>query len=306
MFWFVLLVIWVLVAGGGLVGLMSATTEDGKAAAFIAILISTVLFAGLTVFKTFARIDTGHVGIVRQFGRIEGQISPGVSFIAPWKTYDSINVQVQKKTFDKMNAFSSETQNVYVTATINYSVQPKDVQALISDVGTDWFDRLVPNNMNQAFKDETVKYPAVDIAPNREAIRQNVLSELRKRLSTHSIRVNDLNIENIAFSSQFEAAIEAKQEATQAALRAQAQVKQAEFEAQSKVAEAKGTADANVTVAAGQAEANRKLNASLSPEILQYIAVQKLADNVTIALLPSGSGSLIDPTKLLQGATAGK
>lgn len=303
MFWIILLVIWVLVAGGGLIATRSATTPDGKASGWLVFGVATVLFACITGYKSMVRIDTGHVGIVRQFGRIEGQTNPGVSFIAPWKTFDSINVQVQKKTFEDLAAFSQETQNVNIRTTINYSISPNAVQGLISTVGTDWFDRLVPNNLNQSFKDETVKFPAVEIAPNRENIRTAVLADMRKRLSKYSINIVDINVDNIAFSPQFEHAIEAKQEATQAALRAKAQVQQAEFEAQSVVAAAKGEADATVTRAQGQAEANRKLNESLSPAVLQYIAIQKLADNVTIALLPSGSGSLIDPTKLLQGAT---
>lgn len=264
--------------------------------------VAIVLWLLISVFMSFEQVDAGHVGVVKTFGRITGQITPGVSMIAPWQSVDNVNVQVQKKTFDNLAAFSAETQNVNITTTINYSVAPDQVQDLIRRVGTDWFDRLVPNNLNQSFKDETVKFPAVEIAPNREAIRTAVLADMRKRLSPYSIRINDINVDNIAFSQQFEAAIEAKQEATQAALRAQAQVKQAEFEAQSKVAQAKGEANANVAIAEGQAEANRKLNESLSANVLQYIAIQKLADNVTIALLPSGSGSLIDPTKLLQGA----
>ena len=302
MFWFIVLVVWVLVAGTGLVVIKSATTDDGKVGGWCALVISTVVFAIVTGFMSFARVDTGHVGIVRQFGRVEGQINPGVSFIAPWKTVDSINIQVQKKTFDNLEAFSAETQNVNITTTINYSISKGAVQGLISSVGTDWFDRLVPNNLNQSFKDETVKFSAVDIAPNREAIRAAVLADMRRRLAKYSINIVDINVDNIAFSRQFEQAIEAKQEATQAALRAQAQVKQAEFEAQSRVARARGQADANVAIAAGQAEANRKLSASLSPEVLQYIAIQKLAGNVKIALLPSGGNSLIDPTKLLQAA----
>lgn len=295
------------IAVTGLIVIKSSDNEETKAGGLLTAIIAAGVFVLAFVFFSFARVDTGHVGVVRQFGRITGQISPGISFIAPWKTYDSINVQVQKKTFGegknspKLTAFSAETQNVYIKTTINYSVEPKDVQGLIRRVGTDWFDRLVPNNLNQAFKDETVKFPAVEIAPNRETIRTAVLSALRSRLSPYSIRVNDLNIDDIAFSPQFEAAIEAKQEATQSALRAKAQVQQAQFEAQSRVARAKGEADANVTVAAGQAEANRKLNASLSDNVLRYIAIQKINPLLKVAILPAGSNSLIDPTKLLQG-----
>jgi regulator of protease activity HflC (stomatin/prohibitin superfamily) len=312
MFWIFVAIVWVIAMGVGLFLVFHSYPDpdriDVKRYAYrsqglLAIGISSGVFVLATVFFSFAQINTGHVGVVRTFGRISGQINPGISLIAPWQSYDSVNVQVQKQTFDRLAAFSSETQSVKITTTINYSVQPEDARDLIARVGTDWFDRLVPNNLNQAFKDEAVKFKAVDIAPNREPIRSAVLAALRTRLSPYSIRINDLNIDNIEFSPQFEAAIEAKQEATQAALRAQAQVSQAKFEAQSRVAKAQGEADANVAVAEGQAEANRKLNASLSPNVLQYIAIQKLNPKLQIAVLPAGTNSLIDPTKLLQGGT---
>lgn len=303
MFWFFMAGFCGLVFGGSLIGAFAvAQTPEGKYTNLGVGALSIVVLFFVSAFMSFAQVDTGHLGIVRTFGRITGQLTPGVSMKMPWQSVTTVNVQVQKQQFQDLTAFSSETQNVKVTATINYSVAPQNAESLIRRVGTDWFDRLVPNNMNQAFKDETVKYKAVDIAPNRETIRTDVLTALRARLSPYSITVNDLNIDDISFSTQFEQAIELKQEATQAALRAEAQVKQAQFEAQSVVATAKGEADANVTRAAGQAEANRKLAASLSPEVLQYIAIQKLAGNVKIALLPANGSSLIDPTKLLSGS----
>ena len=299
MFWIFIAIVWVIAVGVGALAHLPQLSRSrshrrqalclSRPRACWTVGGASVVFVLATVFFSFAQVNTGHVGVVRTFGRISGQISPGISLIAPWQTYDSVNVQVQKQTFENLTAFSAETQNVNITTTINYSVAPKDARDLIARVGTDWFDRLVPNNLNQAFKDEAVKFTAVDIAPNRETIRTAVLKALRTRLSPYSIRVNDLNIDNIAFSRQFEQAIEAKQEATQAALRAKAQVQQAQFEAQSRVAKAKGEADANVTVAQGQAEANRKLNASLSANVLQYIAIQKLSPLLRIAVLPAGT-----------------
>jgi regulator of protease activity HflC (stomatin/prohibitin superfamily) len=312
MFWIFIAIVWVIAAGVGVFLIFHSYPDpdriDAKRYAYrpqglVALGVSSVVFLLATVFFSFAQVNTGHVGVVRTFGRISGQINPGVSLIAPWQSYDSVNVQVQKQTFQDLAAFSSETQSVKITTTVNYSVQPEDARSLIARVGTDWFDRLVPNNLNQAFKDEAVKFKAVDIAPNREVIRSAVLNALRSRLSPYSIRVNDLNIDNIQFSPQFEAAIEAKQEATQAALRAKAQVQQAQFEAQSVIAKAKGEANANVAVAQGQAEANRTLAASLSAKVLQYIAIQKLNPKLQIAILPAGSNALIDPTKLLSPPT---
>ena len=68
--------------------------------------VASVIWLLATVFFSFAQVNTGHVGVVRTFGRISGQISPGVSLIAPWQTYDSVNVQVQKQTFTNLKAFS--------------------------------------------------------------------------------------------------------------------------------------------------------------------------------------------------------
>ena len=317
MFWIFITIVWVIAVGvgGWLVfhGYPDPDRIDVKRYAYrvpglLTVGVASGVWLLATVFFSFAQVNTGHVGVVRTFGRISGQIDPGVSLIAPWQTYDSVNVQVQKQTFTNLTAFSAETQNVLITTTVNYSVAPQDARGLIARVGTDWFDRLVPNNLNQAFKDEAVKFAAVEIAPHRETIRQRRAQGAARAAGALLVRINDLNIDNIAFSRQFEAAIEAEQEATQAALKAKAQVQQAQFQAQSRVAKAKGEADANVTVAEGQAEANRKLNASLSPNVLQYIAIQKLSPLLRIAVLPAGSNSLIDPTKLLQGAsgTTGK
>jgi regulator of protease activity HflC (stomatin/prohibitin superfamily) len=315
MFWIFISIDWLIAVGVGLWLTFHSYPDPDRinvkryayrAQGLIAIGIASGVWLLATVFFSFAQVNTGHVGVVRTFGRISGQIAPGISLIAPWQTYDTVNVQVQKQTFENLAAFSAETQNVAITTTINYSVASADARDLIARVGTDWFDRLVPNNLNQAFKDEVVKFSAVTIAPNREPIRRDVLAALRARLSPYSIRVNDLNIDDIRFSKQFEAAIEAKQEATQAALRAEAQVKQAQFEAQSRVARAKGEADANVAVAEGQAEANRKLNASLSANVLQYIAIQKLNPKLQIAVLPAGTNALIDPAKLFQGTAPAK
>ena len=312
MFWIFIAIVWVIAVGVGAWLIFHSYPDPDRIdvkrqpyriPGLLTVGAASAIFVLATVFFSFAQVNAGHVSVVRTFGRISGQIEPGVSLIAPWQTYDSVNVQVQKETFTNLTAFSAETQNVLITTTINYSIAPQDARGLIARVGTDWFLRLVPNNLNQAFKDEVVKFAAVEIAPNREPIRTAVLRALRERLAPYSVRINDLNIDNIAFSRQFEQAIEAKQEATQAALKAKAQVQQAQFEAQSRVAKAKGEADANVTVALGQAEANRKLNASLSANVLQYIAIQKLSPLLRIAVLPSGSGTLIDPTKLLGGTT---
>ncbi len=261
-----------------------------------------VLWAGLhTVIASVKPIEAGHVGVVYQFGEIVGQKSEGLQFIAPWQKIRTESVQVQRYKFENINAFSAETQDVFVVATVNFSVQPGAVQGLYRTVGANWFDRLIEPRVNNFFKEETVKYSTVDVGPNREQIRTAVKNRLAADLAPYSIEINDLLIDNIDFQPEFKNAIEQKQIATQDALREQERIKQKEFEAEQLVATAKGEADAIRERANGQADANRALAQSLTPEVIQFQALEKLADNVQIALIPSGQGVIIDPTTLLGG-----
>ena len=79
---------------------------------------------------------------------------------------------------------------------------------------------------------------------------------------------------------------------------------QREIQAQQQVAQARGEADAAVVRAIGQAEANRRLDESLSAEIIQWNYVQKLTDKVQVMLLPSGQQFLFDVSGLLGASKA--
>jgi prohibitin 1 len=251
-------------------------------------LIVLVLFVGVfTVLKTFHTVPAGSVGVIYQFGNITGQTGAGLVATAPWQGLRTANVQVQRFSFDHLDSFTSETQNVFISATINYQVSPKDVQRLYRTVGPDYFSKLVPNRVNQFFKDETVKYKAVEIAPNRDTMRTNVLARLKTQLAPYSIQVDDLLIDNISFSPQFTSAIEDKQIATQEAQAAKNRVAKAEFQAQQIIATAQG-----------QAKANLLKRQTLTPLLVQQNAIDKLNPNVQVILLPSNSNFLL-PSSLL-------
>ena len=254
-----------------------------------------------TALSSVKPIEAGHVGVVYQFGEIVGQKPEGLQFIMPWQTMRTANVRVQRHRFDNVTSFSAETQDVFVVATVNYSISPAAVQTLYRTVGPNWFDILIEPRVNNFFKEETVKYSTVDVGPNREQIRSAVRERLRAELLPFSIDINDLLIDNIEFSAEFKNAIEQKQIATQDALREQERVAQRQFEAQQLIETARGEAESIRVRAEGQSEANRLLAESLTPEVIQFQALQKLGDNVQIALIPSGQGIILDPATLLGG-----
>ena len=236
-----------------------------------------ILVVLVTILSMFHQVPAGHVGIVYTFGGITGQRGDGLQWVAPWQDLHNASVQVQGHKFPKLASFSSETQDVYVDATINVQVSPQQIQELYRDVGPNYFDILVRPRVLQAFKDETVKYSSVNIAPNREAIRKTVRERLTKELSVHSISVQDLLVDNISFSSKFQNAIEEKQSQSQLALSEKEKVAGERAKADQAIEQARGTAQAILTNAEKQAEANRKLAESITPEYIQYIFASKLA-----------------------------
>ena len=282
----------------------------------VAAIIVFVLWVGAhTALTALKPIEAGSVGVVYQFGEIVGQKGEGLQFIAPWQELRTESIKVQRKRFDNVSGFSRETQDVIVSTTLNYRVDPAAVQQLYRTVGPNWFDTLVEPRINQFFKAETVKYNTVDIAPNREQIRLDVQEKLDADLRQFSITVEDLLIDNIDFTTEFKQSIEEKQIAAQNALREQERISQRQAEAQQGIESAKGeaeqererargAADAIRIRAEAQAEANRLLDASLSQQVIQYLAVDKLTDDLDLALLPSGQGIIIDPAMLLSQAQA--
>lgn len=247
-----------------------------------------ILVALITFWNMAYQVPAGHVGIVYTFGGITGQRGEGLQWTAPWQSMNYASVQVQGHKFQKLGAFSRETQDVFVDATINVQVSPQQIQELYRDVGKDYFDVLVRPRVLQAFKDETVKYESVNIAPNREAIRKTVRARLTDELKEHSIAVQDLLVDNISFSKQFQDAIETKQANTQLALAERAKVEAEKAKADQEIERARGTAQAILVNAEKQAEANRQLAQSITPEYIQYLFASKLAPNVSVMMVPSG------------------
>ncbi len=289
--------------------------ETGTTLAMAAAIVVFVLWTGLhTVTAAVHQVPAGHNGVIREFGAIVAQTEDGFVAIAPWRGLETADTRVQTWAFtddpdsipdgarlagEGLSSFSEETQDVFIDATLNIEVSPDDIQELYRNVGADYFNKLVPTRVRQLFKNETVKFKAVDIAPNREQIRTAVEENLREELSKFSIDVVALLIDDIDFNQPFKDAIEDKQVATQDALKEGEIIKAREAQAQQLIAEAEGTKQATITIAEGQAEANRLLDSSLTPNVILFQAIQKLADDLDIAILPAGEGVIIDPTTLL-------
>ena len=114
--------------------------------------------------------------------------------------------------------------------------------------------------------------------PNSQRL-QEIDSQLKDRLGSYGIGVDDVSLVNISFSPEFAKAIKAKQIAEQEA-------KRAEFEA----LKAEKQAQADVNRAKGQAEAQRLQRQTLTAELLQKQAIEKWDGKFPLVL--GGEGAL--------------
>ena len=282
--------------------------DEGSAWIAAAALAVIVVIGGWGAWRSFHSVDAGHVLVVRQFGEIVGQRGDGFQTIAPWQSAEEVSTQVESTQFQMDDrptptleggirsgpAVSEETQPVYAVVTLNYRVSDEAIQELYTEVGAGFFAKVVAPRVFQVFKNETVKFKSVAVAPNREQIRQEVQEELDGQLEQFSIDVVDFLINDLEFPQEFTEAIERKQVATQDALAARQKVEQSKAEAQQEIERARG-----------QASAQRLRASALTDRNLQFEALQILKQAPPqIVFLPSGQGNLLDPSTFLKSAPA--
>lgn len=299
-----------------LVALIGHSDEDVMATGLVIAVIALVLNIIVTFGFSINQVGTGSIGIVYSYGKIVGQQDSGVHLHAPWKTVTTANLQTQTKDIKKISAASLETQDVFVDLSFSFALTGESVQNLFRTVGPDYYEKLaIENRITQYVKEETARYPAVEIQTlHREDIRRAVQQHLTEDLAKYSIIVTNVVVVDIEYSPEFNASIEAKQVQTQNSLKATEAVKQAQAEAEQARAKAQGAADSteiqakadadNTLIRAkAQADANQLLNQSLSPNVIQYEYIQKLAPTVQTILVPSGNGFLLDPSALVGAST---
>ncbi|HVZ12254.1 MAG TPA: prohibitin family protein [Patescibacteria group bacterium] len=221
------------------------------------VIIAILIF--LIFFSSFAIVDAGNVGVITRLGAVNRVVNPGLTFKIPLIEGIAImETRTQKEQVDAQAA-SKDLQEVKSTIALNFHLNGEKAVTVYQNVGTEYKDRIIAPAMQEAFKATTAQFTASELIEKREKVKQLAYNGLRERLSKYDIVVDDFNIVNFEFSADFNQAIEQKQ------------VAQQNFE------RAKTEAQTAVTQANGQAEAQKALrdNGSLTPEYLEFLAIQK-------------------------------
>ena len=214
----------------------------------------------LTFFGCIASVDTGHVGVVKTFGKVEDYtFDSGFHLKAPWNSVTQINNQVQKTTIE-LPCFSSDIQEVNTTYTVNYQIAKGNAQNLYRDIGVNYLDTVVNPTIQETVKTIIARYTAEELIGKRAEVAVEIEELLTVNLARYNIDVSSTAIENMDFTDSFTAAVEAKAVAAQQKLQAQIEQERLTMEAQQAAARAEVEANAQAAVNKINAEAQAEVD----------------------------------------------
>jgi regulator of protease activity HflC (stomatin/prohibitin superfamily) len=288
----------------------------GLTSAVIFMLVAALLLT--TVGSGLVFLQADQYGVVISAFQPKGYrtqpLGPGLHWIIPFfESAKSYSVARQTYTMatssgegqiqgdDSIEARTKDGQQVYIDASVIYAIDP----AKLIQLHITWQDRYQDNVVRPvtraAIRDAVAQYGVEEIvSTQRTELEKNISDAIQRGLANNNLVMSDFLLRNIRFSEQYAQAVEQKQIAEQQALQAKLVVEQkkqeaeqarqvAQGQADAAVIAAKGAADARVIQAQAESQANTLLSQSLTPQLLQYQYIIKLAPNVQTIFVPTGN-----------------
>ena len=266
----------------------------------ISSVVGIVLIIASIIIGSLTTIPAGHRGVVVRFSAVTGTIlEEGLQTKLPFiESVVKMSVQTQKYETDS-SAVTNDLQDVSTTIALNWRLDPGVADEVYRTLGLEYIDRIAAPAIQETIKQITAQYNAEDLILRRAEVKNAITTSLSSRLLERGIITETVSITNFQFSETFTTAIEAKVAAQQAVLEARNKLERVKVEAEQREAEAKGEANARIAKAKGEAEyiqivtdaqvaANEAIAESLTPEVLQYILLDRLGEDIKIMVIPSG------------------
>lgn len=268
------------------------STGVSKVPWFVAVAALILLVASFG----FVEIHPGYVGVVTNLGVVqEDELPPGIHYVLPVVNgITEFDTRVRAVKVDGYTAASKEQQDLFLNLTLNYHVIPTEASVIVSTVGTDFQDKIVMPRLLDIPKSVTDDYGTAVVLNSRDEIRAKSIELLSRALAPYGLVVDNIALENFGYSAEYNASIEERAIAEQQVETRQQELEQARVQAEQAKVVAEGKAQARIAEAQGEAEANRLLNESLTTDLIQWQAIQKLNPNVEVMLVPSGEGLILD------------
>ena len=244
-------------------------------AVFGASAVACIGIVAVLVLGSAATVQPGHVGMLTRAGVPDDvALGPGSYRLAVGEHITAFDTRVQRLDY-KGSAASKDLQDVVGVISLNFRVDPGDVPTIFRAIGTEYQQRVIEPAVQETFKATMAQFTSSELITQRDAVKRVARELLSERLGRFRIVVEELNILDFRFSEQFNRAIEAANAARQAVIEEEQKLRSAQVQAQQRIAVAKAEAEATLTRAQAEASANATVRATLTPEVLEYLALLK-------------------------------
>ncbi len=278
----------------------------------VAAILLTTLGAGLVFIEPDQMAVV--VTVIGQGGIRREALTAGLHWIVPFAerverysilnqtyTMSSVADEGQFASEDSIQVRTKDGQQVYIDASVIYAINPLKATDLYRTWRFSYEDGLVRPQARGVIRDVASQYGVEEIVSTKRAeMQQGITNELTRIFAANNLVLRDFVLRNIRFSEEYALAVEQKQIAEQQAQQAKFVVESkkqeaeqarqiAQGQADAAVIAAKGAADARLIQAEAEAKANQLLAESLTPTLLQYQYILKLAPGVQTIFVPSGN-----------------
>ena len=203
----------------------------------------------ITTFNSFTTVPTGFVGVKTRFGKVQDSvIQEGLNLKVPYiEKIVKIDCRTQKTEYT-MEASSKDLQKISnFKVAVNYNVVKDTANQLYKDVGIDYKTIIVEPAIQEAMKATIANYTAEELITKRNEVSAFALEALYNKLQDKGIQTTSLNIVDLSFSAEFDAAVEQKQIVEQETQKAQYELEKAKVENEKKIENAKAEAEVMAT-----------------------------------------------------------
>ena len=221
-----------------------------------------------TFLGCIGNVGTGKTGVVTTFGKIEDYtLDSGFHLVAPWNKVTEIDTTVNEISI-KTPAYTKDSQTVELELTVQYRFSTVDTFAVVKDNGiTDTKEKVegkIENRVMSSSKSIVSSKKADELLINRSELVAEITQAIDEFANEYYVIISSVNLTNIDFTDEYEAAVAAKVAQQQAYEKALIEQQQALAQAENEKAIKLTNASAEAEVATIQAEADlavQKINA---------------------------------------------
>ena len=269
-----------------------------------------VVIGGLLMVASLTTIHPGHVGVsVKKCGG-GGVSSDPIPTGYYWRSLfceDVVEYPTNVQTLvlsksphegqaidESITVTSSEGLPVNLDVSLSFTLDPAKVPAIYTKYRNDIIviaHNFIRQTVREGLQSNFAQFTAEQLySTKREESRVEVQGFITKRLGAEGFIIQQFTVNETRVPEAVVQAINAKVAMIQESQKAEAQVRKTEAEAKQRVAQAQGEADSKRLSADAEAYFNKTVAASITPEYVQYKALERW--NGELPQMMGGSGAV--------------